>query len=49
MGGTRPPAVDHDGARDRIFAEQVERSPQFGVYQEKTSRVTPVVALRRAA
>jgi deazaflavin-dependent oxidoreductase (nitroreductase family) len=35
--------------RDRFYAEQVERSPQFGEYQEKTSRVIPVVALRRAA
>jgi deazaflavin-dependent oxidoreductase (nitroreductase family) len=34
--------------RDREFALQVERRPQFGEYQEQTSRVIPVVALRRA-
>ncbi len=31
--------------RDRLFARQVERSPQFGEYQEKTDRQIPVVAL----
>jgi deazaflavin-dependent oxidoreductase (nitroreductase family) len=31
--------------RDRLFATQVERSPQFGEYQEKTERRIPVVAL----
>jgi deazaflavin-dependent oxidoreductase (nitroreductase family) len=34
--------------RDREFAAQVERAPTFGEYQEKTTRVIPVVALRRA-
>jgi deazaflavin-dependent oxidoreductase (nitroreductase family) len=34
--------------RDREFAQQVERRPQFGEYQQQTSRVIPVVALRRA-
>jgi deazaflavin-dependent oxidoreductase (nitroreductase family) len=33
--------------RDREFASQVERAPAFGEYQEKTSRVIPVVALTR--
>src|SRR5712691_644949 len=33
--------------RDREFAQQVERRPQFGEYQAQTSRVIPVVALRR--
>ena len=33
--------------RDRGFAQQVERRPQFGEYQAQTSRVIPVVALRR--
>ncbi len=33
--------------RDRLFAEQVGRSPQFGEYQEKTERLIPVVVLRR--
>jgi deazaflavin-dependent oxidoreductase (nitroreductase family) len=35
--------------RDRFYAEQVARMPQFGEYQEKTARVIPVVALRPAA
>jgi hypothetical protein len=34
--------------RDREFAQQVERRPQFGEYQQQTTRVIPVVALRRA-
>lgn len=34
--------------RDREFAAQVERSPQFGEYQKKTERTIPVVALTRA-
>ena len=34
--------------RDREFAQQVERRPQFGEYQAQTTRVIPVVALRRA-
>ncbi len=36
-------------ARDRIFAEQVRRYPQFGEYAEKAAgvRTIPVVALRR--
>ena len=34
--------------RDREFAHQVERAPQFGEYEKRTSRVIPVVALRRA-
>jgi deazaflavin-dependent oxidoreductase (nitroreductase family) len=29
--------------RDRIYAEQARRTPQFGEYQEKTKRVIPVV------
>jgi deazaflavin-dependent oxidoreductase (nitroreductase family) len=35
--------------RDRIFARQAELYPGFAGYQEKTSRVIPVVALDRAA
>ncbi len=31
--------------RDRIYAEQARRAPQFGEYQEKTKRVIPVVEL----
>ena len=34
--------------RDRIYAEQARRYPGFGEYQAKTSRVIPVVELRRA-
>jgi deazaflavin-dependent oxidoreductase (nitroreductase family) len=36
-------------ARDRIFAEQVRRYPQFGEYAEKAAgvRTIPVLALRR--
>jgi deazaflavin-dependent oxidoreductase (nitroreductase family) len=34
--------------RDRIYAIQVERAPGFGEYQEKTSRVIPVVELVRS-
>jgi len=33
--------------RDRKYAEQVRLYPGFGEYQEKTSRVIPVVALER--
>ena len=32
--------------RDRIYAEQAQRYPGFAGYQEKTSRVIPVVELR---
>jgi deazaflavin-dependent oxidoreductase (nitroreductase family) len=31
--------------RERLFAAQVQRSPQFGAYQEKTERPIPVVVL----
>jgi deazaflavin-dependent oxidoreductase (nitroreductase family) len=33
--------------RDRVYAEQASRFPQFAEYAEKTSRVIPVVALER--
>jgi deazaflavin-dependent oxidoreductase (nitroreductase family) len=33
--------------RDRLFAAQAERSPQFTEYQEKTDRLIPVIALTR--
>ncbi len=33
--------------RDRFYAEQAKRYPQFGSYQEKTTRKIPVVALER--
>ena len=31
--------------RERLFAAQTQRSPQFGDYQRKTERVIPVVTL----
>jgi len=31
--------------RERLFAAQAQRSPQFGEYQRKTDRVIPVVVL----
>ncbi len=34
--------------RDRLYAEQVKQMPQFGKYQEGTTRVIPVIALERA-
>ena len=34
--------------RDRQFAAQAARVPTFAEYQEKTTRVIPVVALTRA-
>ena len=33
--------------RDRLFARQVARVPQFGIYQKGTARVIPVIALER--
>ena len=33
--------------RDRIYALQVERFPGFGEYEQKTTRVIPVVKLAR--
>jgi len=33
--------------RDRLFAEQAERWPRFGEYQERTDRLIPVVALSK--
>lgn len=34
--------------RDRIYAEQAAAFPQFGEYEQKTTRKIPVVALDRA-
>jgi deazaflavin-dependent oxidoreductase (nitroreductase family) len=34
--------------RDRVYAVQAERYPGFGEYQEKTTRVIPVVEIVRA-
>jgi deazaflavin-dependent oxidoreductase (nitroreductase family) len=33
--------------RERLFAAQVQRSPQFAEYQENTERVIPVIVLTR--
>lgn len=33
--------------RDRLYAEQAERMPNFATYQENTTRVIPVIALER--
>jgi len=35
--------------RDRAFAAQAERAPAFAEYQERTTRVIPVVALQRSS
>lgn len=34
--------------RDRLYAEQARRMPNFAEYEQKTSRKIPVVALERA-
>jgi deazaflavin-dependent oxidoreductase (nitroreductase family) len=39
--------VLHGEERDRVYKIQAERMPQFGEYQEKTTRVIPVVELHR--
>jgi deazaflavin-dependent oxidoreductase (nitroreductase family) len=33
--------------RDQLYARQVERMPQFGEYEKKTTRLIPVIALER--
>jgi hypothetical protein len=33
--------------RDRLYAEQVAAMPTFGEYQEKTTRIIPVIDLER--
>jgi deazaflavin-dependent oxidoreductase (nitroreductase family) len=35
--------------RDRLYAKQAEKSPNFAEYQEKTTRIIPVIALTRRA
>jgi deazaflavin-dependent oxidoreductase (nitroreductase family) len=39
--------VAQGAERDALYAEQVKRVPVFGEYQQKTSRVIPVVILER--
>lgn len=48
LGSSRRPAraVPVAGEeRDRVYAEQARRFPNFGAYQAKTTRVIPVVEL----
>ncbi len=33
--------------RDRLYAQQAGRYPQFATYQERTTRIIPVIALSR--
>lgn len=33
--------------RDRLFADVVRQAPNFGEYQKETSRILPVVLLKR--
>jgi deazaflavin-dependent oxidoreductase (nitroreductase family) len=35
----------HGDERERLFATQCQRAPQFAEYQQKTDRVIPVIAL----
>jgi deazaflavin-dependent oxidoreductase (nitroreductase family) len=44
-GATAAPVTGDE--RDRVYDEQARRYPGFAEYQEKTSRVIPVVELRR--
>jgi deazaflavin-dependent oxidoreductase (nitroreductase family) len=39
--------VASSAERDRLYAIQAERYPGFAEYQEKTTRVIPVILLRR--
>jgi deazaflavin-dependent oxidoreductase (nitroreductase family) len=45
----RAVAVDEGPERDRLWKAIVEQMPNFGTYQEKTTRVIPVVRLARQA
>jgi deazaflavin-dependent oxidoreductase (nitroreductase family) len=40
--------VAEGAEHDRLYAEQVKRVPVFGEYQQKTTRVIPVVVIERA-
>jgi deazaflavin-dependent oxidoreductase (nitroreductase family) len=42
-------SVAPEEERDRIYAEQTSRVPQFGDYEQKTSRKIPVVLLTPTA
>jgi hypothetical protein len=42
-------AIEEGSDRDRLWKLIAEQMPDFGKYQEKTSRVIPVVRLARTA
>lgn len=44
---TRPKILKEGPERDRLFAAQVARQPQFGEYEKRTTRVIPAVILER--
>jgi deazaflavin-dependent oxidoreductase (nitroreductase family) len=46
FGATATPLARDE--RDRVYSVQVERFPGFGEYQEKTTRVIPVVEITRS-
>jgi len=52
IGGGQPFAararVAEGAEHDRLYAEQVKRVPVFGEYQQKTTRVIPVVVIERS-
>jgi deazaflavin-dependent oxidoreductase (nitroreductase family) len=35
--------------RDRLFADAVKQAPEFGEYQKNTSRIIPVVVLKKVS
>jgi deazaflavin-dependent oxidoreductase (nitroreductase family) len=48
VGGATVAVTAHEVAgeeRDRLFAAQAERSPQFAEYQHKTDRIIPILVL----
>jgi hypothetical protein len=47
--GARAVAMEEGPERDRLWKSIAEQMPDFGKYQEKTSRVIPVVRLARQA
>jgi deazaflavin-dependent oxidoreductase (nitroreductase family) len=48
VGTKKTDAVAHEATgeeRDRLYGMMAEQSPQFGEYEQKTSRVIPVIIL----
>jgi deazaflavin-dependent oxidoreductase (nitroreductase family) len=41
-------AVVSGPERDRLYARQVETAPIFGEYQQRTTRIIPVISLERS-